>query len=61
MRYMTLLFYSNKLELNSVPYKHFIKAYKSPPEEEEEYEEDYEGEEKNEEEEEELTDESRAK
>ncbi|CAG9333196.1 unnamed protein product [Blepharisma stoltei] len=34
--YMTLLFYSHNYELNSVPYRHFIKAYGSVAEENEE-------------------------
>jgi hypothetical protein len=33
LNYMMLLFYSHKYELNSVPYKHFIKAYGNPQDE----------------------------
>ncbi|CAG9327191.1 unnamed protein product [Blepharisma stoltei] len=48
--YMSLLFYSHNYELDSVPYRHFLKAYGSPMDGEEEYEED-----------EDISDEERAK
>lgn len=38
--YMSLLFYSHNYELDSVPYRHFLKAYGSALEEPNEYEEE---------------------
>ena len=46
LTYMKLLFYSHNFELDSVPYRHFIKAYGTPPEELEDEEEEMDDEER---------------